>query len=208
MGALGAVQLGVILALAGALALKILAQSRRGVRAVVIGRAGDGVLARLEPFLVLGLFLWFATVALHGAGVAVPFFEPRLFRPHAAAFAGAALALAGLGLLLASFVHMGRSWRIGIDPESREQLVTTGVFGISRNPIYVAIDLLAVSAFAMSGSLYFLLSGLAVMAGIHVQILREERFLATAFGAEYAAYRRRVHRYLGRGRPGSAGVAR
>jgi protein-S-isoprenylcysteine O-methyltransferase Ste14 len=92
---------------------------------------------------------------------------------------------------------MGRSWRIGIDPDSHEALVTTGVFGISRNPIYVAIDLIAVSIVLMSGSLYFLLSGLLVMVGIHVQIQREERFLADAFGEEYERYRARVPRYLG-----------
>jgi len=197
MNALGAVQVAVIAVLGISLGAKILAQSQRGVRSIVLGRAGDGILSRLEPLAVAALFLWFGSVALHGTGLVPALFEPRLFHSRAAAVAGAVLALIALGLQVAAFVHMGRSWRIGIDPGSRERLVTTGVFAFSRNPIYVALDLLAASAFAMSGSVYFLLSGLVVVAAIHVQIHREERFLAGVFGAEYESYRERVRRYLG-----------
>ena len=62
------------------------------------------------------------------------------------------------------------------------QVAVIATLGVSRNPIYLALDLLAVSAFAMSGSVYFLVSGLAVVSGIHVQILREERFLVITGG--------------------------
>ena len=31
---------------------------------------------------------------------------------------------------------MGASWRIGVDPEETTELVTGGVFGLCRNPIY------------------------------------------------------------------------
>lgn len=147
---------------------------------------------------VAALFLWFGSIVLHGTGVAPGSFEPRLFQSRAAETAGAVLALGALGLHVTAFVHMGRSWRIGIDPGGGERLVTTGVFAVSRNPIYVALDLLAVSAFAISGSVFFLLSGLVVVTAIHVQILREERFLAGVFGAEYESYRGRVRRYFGR----------
>jgi len=198
MDALGALQVAVIATLGVSLAAKILAQSQRGVRAIVLGRAGDGILSRIEPLAVAALFLWFASVALHGTGLAPGLFEPRLFQSVAAEIAGAVLALGALALVVTAFVQMGRSWRIGIDPGSRERLVTTGVFAVSRNPIYLALDLLAASAFAMSGSVYFLISGLVVVTGIHVQILREERFLGGVFGAEYVAYRARVRRYIGR----------
>jgi protein-S-isoprenylcysteine O-methyltransferase Ste14 len=197
MNTLGAIQVAVIVVLGISLGVKILAQSRRGVRSIVLGQAGDGTLSRLEPVAVAVLFLWFGSIALHGSGWAPSLFEPRIFHSRIAEVAGAVLALVAVGLHVAAFVHMGRSWRIGIDPGSRERLVTTGVFAFSRNPIYVALDLLAVSAFAISGSLFFLLSGLVVIASIHVQILREERFLAGVFGAEYESYRGRVGRYLG-----------
>ena len=40
---------------------------------------------------------------------------------------------------------------------------------------------------------------------LHLQILQEERYLTTTFGAEYLAYQHRVFRYLGR-RKGKNGI--
>jgi protein-S-isoprenylcysteine O-methyltransferase Ste14 len=198
MTGIGCLQVGVVAVLAGALGAKILAQRRRGIRSVVLGKAEDGLLARLEPVALGTLFFWFGAIALHGTGWAPRVFEPRLFRSSASETAGAVLTVCALGLLITALRHMGRSWRIGIDAQSREHLVTRGVFSISRNPIFLAIDLIALAAFLISGALFFLISGVLVLAGIHVQILREERFLGTACGDEYGRYRSRVHRYLGR----------
>jgi len=198
MTAAGLVQVIVVIALAASVAAKAVGHRRRGIQPIVLGKADDGVLARLEPLSLALVFLWFGAVALHGTGWAPELFEPRLFQTRAAAAAGAILALGALGLQLTALLHMGRSWRIGIDPGSDQRLVTSGVFGFSRNPIYLAIDLIAAAVFLMSGSLFFLVSGTVVIAGIHAQILREERSLAGAFGEEYERYRARVARYLGR----------
>jgi protein-S-isoprenylcysteine O-methyltransferase Ste14 len=203
------VEVGVIAVLGAALLAKVWSQRRRGVsRPIVLGKGAEDLFSRIEPLVVPALFLWFASIALHGSGLAPGLFEPRLFRSPALEAAGALVALAAMGLLLTSLVQMGGAWRIGIDPDSHEGLVTGGVFGLSRNPIYVALDAIALAAFLISGSLYFLASGLVVMIAIHVQIRREERFLAGAFGEEYARYRSRVPRYLGRrrGDPGGRGA--
>jgi hypothetical protein len=55
------------------------------------------------------------------------------------------LKYAGLFLLAVSFIwtllaqaQMGNSWRIGIDANTKTPLVTHGIFGISRNPIFLA----------------------------------------------------------------------
>jgi protein-S-isoprenylcysteine O-methyltransferase Ste14 len=201
MTAAGLVQIAVVGVLGASVVVKVVGQRRQGVRSIAIGKAGDGLLARLEPVSVTALFLWFGTVALHGSGWTPELFEPRLFRSRSAEAVGAILTLVALGLQLMALRQMGRSWRIGIDPGSREALVTRGVFGVSRNPIYLALDLIAVAAFVTSGSVFFLVSGPVVIAGIHVQILREERFLTSAFGEDYARYRSRVARYLGRRNP-------
>ena len=54
--------------------------------------------------------------------------------------------LTGFILLLVSLIwtvvaqaQMGNSWRIGIDTEQRTKLVQTGVFKLSRNPIFVGM---------------------------------------------------------------------
>lgn len=53
----------------------------------------------------------------------------------------------GLGLLFISLVwtviaqgNMKNSWRIGIDTDTKTELVTSGLFSISRNPIFFRND--------------------------------------------------------------------
>ena len=60
----------------------------------------------------------------------------------------------GVTLLLVSLVwtvlaqaQMGESWRIGIDQESRTPLVQSGVFGLSRNPIFFGMMLTLLGLF-------------------------------------------------------------
>lgn len=109
---------------------------------------------------------------------------------------GAALIVGGLlsyGLALRAF---GASWRIGIDRHAPGALVTHGVFAWTRNPIYVAFDLLAVGTFLVQGRLAFLALALIIVGMLHGQIRREERFLDRAYGDPYRAYCARVGRYL------------
>lgn len=54
----------------------------------------------------------------------------------------------GIGLLTVALAwtiiaqgHMKNSWRIGIDTETKTELVTTGLFGLSRNPIFFGMIL-------------------------------------------------------------------
>ncbi len=56
------------------------------------------------------------------------------------------LAIIGWSLLILSLIvvwiaqtHMANSWRIGIDKENRSELVTSGFFSISRNPIFLGL---------------------------------------------------------------------
>ena len=59
--------------------------------------------------------------------------------PAAVQLLGLVLALAGFAATLAGQAGMGASWRIGVDPAERTQLVTTGVFVHVRNPIFAAM---------------------------------------------------------------------
>ena len=54
---------------------------------------------------------------------------------------GAAVLVLSLVWILVAQAQMGDSWRIGIDEENRTTLVTHGVFGISRNPIFLGVRL-------------------------------------------------------------------
>jgi len=75
-------------------------------------------------------------------------------------------------------------------------LVTTGMFALSRNPIFVFLDLYAFGTFLINERLGFLLSALVLAAGIHYQILQEESFLRSTYGKAYHDYCRRTGRYF------------
>lgn len=77
------------------------------------------------------------------------------------------------------------------------QLVTSGPFRYSRNPIYVGNVLIILGLGAITGSIWFLPAALVfVMAVTQLAIIREERHLAALFGEEWEVYAARVRRWL------------
>jgi len=110
--------------------------------------------------------------------------------------AGVALVTTGDAVFILALVSFGASWRIGIDAKTPGGLVTTGIFALSRNPIFVFLDLYAFGTFLINGTLGFLLFALILTAGIHYQILQEESFLRRTYGTAYQDYCRRTARYF------------
>lgn len=115
----------------------------------------------------------------------------------AAHVAGAVLTVAGIAATFYAQVAMGASWRIGVDPGERTALVTSGPFGLVRNPIFAAmlptalgLALLVPSWVAIAGFL-----GLVVALELQVRVV-EEPHLLQAHGESYAAYAARVGRFL------------
>ena len=110
---------------------------------------------------------------------------------------GIVFAVVGIGLTFGAQLSMGDSWRVGVDPEERTELVTGGPFELVRNPIYSAMiltvfglvlmvpNVLAVAAFA----------GLVVALELQVRLV-EEPYLLHAHGEEYVGYAARVGRFV------------
>jgi protein-S-isoprenylcysteine O-methyltransferase Ste14 len=76
-------------------------------------------------------------------------------------------------------------------------IVSSGVYGFSRNPIYLAMTLLYVGVALLLDSLWVLLLIIPVWFLINFGvILREEKYLTAKFGSEYLEYKKRVRRWL------------
>lgn len=110
---------------------------------------------------------------------------------------GAALAGGGIAATYLAQVAMGTSWRIGVDPAERTELVTTGAFAHVRNPIFAAmlptalgLTLLVPSVVAIGG-----LIALAIALELQVRAV-EEPYLRRTHGDAYAAYATRAGRFL------------
>jgi protein-S-isoprenylcysteine O-methyltransferase Ste14 len=132
-----------------------------------------------------------------GAGLAVHRVRPwRLpWPPGSRTMLAWPLALAGAGLIVGAVRAAGP-----VDLERSDRLVMRGPYAYSRNPMYVGWTLLGLAAGAAARSGWILAAVPLAAAWTHRDVLREELRLGTAFGAEFAAYRAAVPRYLGRRR--------
>ncbi len=84
-----------------------------------------------------------------------------------------------------------------LKPERASSLVTSGVYRITRNPMYVALALLLVAwGFYWSAPALLAGSALFVLYVTRFQIQPEERVLRRMFGNEYTSYTQRVRRWL------------
>lgn len=181
---------------------------RRGVRVVVIDPHRTVAEQAFDLIVVAAAALW-AYLIIDFAWPPAPAWIPQpcdqrwsLGRP--VAWLGALMLLASVVIYAAAVVHMGESWRMGIDRatpadgdhSNAPRLITTGIYAWSRNPIYVAFDLALFGTFAVLGHLALLLLGGLLVVLLHLQAIREERFLAQRFGGEFDQYRRRVGRYV------------
>lgn len=107
------------------------------------------------------------------------------------------VALAGLAVILWGVYTMRRAHTAVSPYQSTTQIVDSGPFGFSRNPLYVGMDLLFVGLALWLDTLWgvpvFILLLLVMHYGV---ILREERYLEERFGDAYRQYRARVRRYI------------
>lgn len=110
---------------------------------------------------------------------------------------------AGLFVLFISLVwtviaqgHMKNSWRIGIDTDTNTELVTGGLFAISRNPVFFGMILSLAGLFLATPNaltMLFLVLGYVL---IQIQIRLEEEFLNKEHGQKYSDYKQKVRRLI------------
>lgn len=109
--------------------------------------------------------------------------------------------LAGIGIAFAvAGVIAFRQSKTTVDPrkpESTSTLVVSGVYGLSRNPMYVGfLFILSSWAVFLAHALPFVLLPVYVLYLNRFQIEPEERVLCGRFGGDYDSYRRSVRRWL------------
>lgn len=111
----------------------------------------------------------------------------------------AVLALAGIAFDILGVLafRAARTTVNPLKPERARALVTSGVYRISRNPMYVGMDLLLLAwALYLGALLPFAGPALYAWYITRFQIGAEERVLRQLFGDAYANYAARVRRWL------------
>jgi protein-S-isoprenylcysteine O-methyltransferase Ste14 len=111
-------------------------------------------------------------------------------------YVGIGLLLLSLGWTILAQIQMGNSWRIGIDEEKETALVQTGLFRLSRNPIFLGMHVTLFGFFLAAPNASTLLISVLGFVLIQIQVRLEEEFLSKTRGANYDEYRRKVRRWL------------
>jgi len=80
-----------------------------------------------------------------------------------------------------------------------QKLVTTGLYGVSRNPMYVAVALILCGWAVVAASWVLTAYAAMVTLAFHLRVVfGEEPYLSRRYGEDWASYRARVPRWLGR----------
>jgi protein-S-isoprenylcysteine O-methyltransferase Ste14 len=138
--------------------------------------------------LTFALIMWLVSWAVPQLGFDFP---GRVLIAVTLALAGAIIAVSGVAAFRRSKTTINP-----MKPESSTSLVVSGVYKVSRNPMYLGFLLiLAGWAVFLSNLLAFLLLPAYVIYMNRFQIEPEERSLRSIF-PKFSAYERRVRRWL------------
>ena len=179
-----------ILLMLGMVLTRVLMLRRRGIAAMHFGKL-DKTDFLIPPFALFYFYLVFA----HAFNLPTAS-KQEFLHSESIAWVGVFFCLAGLLLLLWSLISFGQSFRVGIDTEHPDKLITSGVFAYSRNPIYVAFTLILLGQFLIFPNWILLVYLGAGIWLFHRQVLREEDYLKQHYSKEYLEYSNRVRRYL------------
>jgi protein-S-isoprenylcysteine O-methyltransferase Ste14 len=147
------------------------------------------------------VFAWMALPYLAATSARPPWALPDFARAPgypALRWSAAIVGVVCLALTIECWIRMGRNWRMAVTPDQKTELVTTGLYGYIRHPIYALSILLMLCSAAVVPTIP--MAGVAV---VHILLMftkarNEERFLLGAQGDAYARYCRRTGRFVPR----------
>lgn len=125
------------------------------------------------------------------------FYQAVIFENLAGRIFGGILTVFGLVVILVAKSNMSRA-KTNIEPwKPTTAILTEGIYGISRNPVYVAMVFIYLGTVFLFNSLWLFPPLVVVLVVMHYGvIMREERYLERKFGREYLDYKKTVRRWV------------
>lgn len=186
--------IAIMLVFYGCYFIKMISQHKKGIKTDQIGKGKVGFVKFVEITMKIVTYLVpvveIVSIILNTSFFAVP-----------VRIVGVLVAVVGVAVFIISVLTMRDSWRAGVSKTDKTELVTKGIYKISRNPAFLGFDLMYLGILLMFFNLVLYIVSLFAMLIFHLQIVNvEEEFLLEAFGNEYLRYKKKVCRYIGRKR--------
>lgn len=171
---------------------KMISQRKQGISTDQLGKGKEGVVKFIEITLKIITYLLpvvqVVSIVLYDASVHI---SMRI--------AGVIIIALGVLAFIISVLQMKDNWRAGVQREEKTNLITTGIYSISRNPAFLGFELMYIGILLVFFNWYLCGATIFAVVFFHLQIVNvEEEFLTEVFGEEYLAYKKKVCRYIGR----------
>jgi protein-S-isoprenylcysteine O-methyltransferase Ste14 len=173
---------------------------KKGTKVFVLGSGKKGFTALLEKSFLIFFPIWLIEIGIHSFKVDTQFLPlvmvKLIFKNQIIQFAGAVVIFVSLLVFCLALISFSSSWRVGIDTAAPGELITTGVFSVTRNPIFLSMDLYFLGTFLIYSNLFFLMCFVCIALGFQFQIRQEESFLLARYGDKYRKYMAQVNRFI------------
>ncbi len=154
-----------------------------------------GLIGRYFKIILITLFVYTLFILLF-PGKTLPAFKIRFLDHSGFRYSGILMMISAFIWVITAQIQMKDSWRIGIDHTTKTKLIVTGLFRISRNPVFLGMTVALIGFLFLVPtviSFTFLLSGHMLM---QIQIRLEEEHLLQQHGTDYLNYKKTAGRML------------
>ena len=158
--------------------MKMFQQRKQGIQTDHMGKGKQGIEKKVEIISI--------------------YFNTTMF-PRSIRMVGILLGMMGDIVFIISVLTMKESWRAGVSYEEKTDLITDGIYQISRNPAFLGFDLVYTGMCFMFFNPVLVVISLLAIIMFHLQIKYvEEPFLKQEFKEQYLQYYQQVNRYIGK----------
>ena len=172
--------------------MKMISQKKQGINTDQLGKGKEGFVKFIEISLKVITYL-LPVIQI------ISIFAIDKTLPAAVRIIGVIITAIGVSVFIISVLQMKDNWRAGVQKEVKTNLVTNGIYSISRNPAFLGFDFMYIGILLVLFNRYLLAATIIAIVLFHLQIVNvEEEFLMEAFKEEYITYKKRVCRYIGR----------
>ena len=170
---------------------------KTGINPITFGKSGNAhdyigvIMKALTGLLIVVVLLFSVTETVYQFLSPISFLEKEWLK-----YMGLIMIHTSLIWIVVAQNQMQQSWRIGIDSNHKTLLVTTGVFGMCRNPVFLGMIISTAGIFLIIPNAISFFIACTSYIIIQIQIRLEEEHLQKVHGTDYMKYKQKVKRLI------------